>query len=213
MQIAVHDRTRMLSEKWNQQAGPHFDLTILILAAINVTAACGIIFIICYDAHAMAAFRRNSFLPYTGSRLARWRTIIEIHPAEVLPLVTAIAIALQGTVYIIVQGIGLHSLVMGCETIAQVVWPVMVVIWLTWIPSYIAPSRGICPATLIWWSTHYAKIGLAISSGLLLTFVVGAIMITDHLMRTVELDHNQRISASRVVYYLIMTTSLLVSND
>ncbi|KAL8799327.1 MAG: hypothetical protein Q9182_005971 [Xanthomendoza sp. 2 TL-2023] len=250
MQITDHDQIRALSEQWNQQAGPHFDLTILILAAINVTAACGIIVIICGDAHTMAAFRRNSSRPYTGSLMGRLRTMIEIHPAEVLPLVTATAIALQGTVYIVVQVIGLHSLVKDCEIIAQVVWPalwvvpytmlvfcletcfrlhwnksgryhkrrsiffciaaVLVATFFTWIPSYLAPSRGICPATLVWWTTHYAKIGLAISSGLLLTFVAGAIIITGLLMRNVELDHNQRISETRVVYYLIMTTSLLV---
>lgn len=36
-------------------------------------------------------------------------------------------------------------------------------------------------------------------------------MITARLMRTDDLDHNQRISASRVVYYLTMSTSLLVN--
>ncbi|KAL8695667.1 MAG: hypothetical protein Q9224_003249 [Gallowayella concinna] len=235
MQTTNDDRIRMLSEQWNQQAGPHFDLIILILAVINVATACGIIVIILYDARTMAGHRRNSSMPHTGSLMARLRTMIEIHPAEILPLVTATAIALQGTVYIILQAIGLHSLVMDCEAIAQVVWPalwivpytilvfglettfrllvnkhdqyhkrrsilyciaaVLVAVLLTWIPSYIAPSS------------------LAISSGLLLTFVASAIMITGQLMRNVELDHNQRISASRVVYYLIMSTSLLVSND
>ena len=126
MQNATNEQdtqTRLLSGVWNEQAGPHFDLIILILAVVNVTAACGIISTILYDARVLAKFRSFSTHPYTTSFMGGSRRIIDIHPAEVLPLVLSIATTLQGIVYIIVQIIGLRTLVAKCDTVAQVVWP------------------------------------------------------------------------------------------
>ncbi|KAL8884464.1 MAG: hypothetical protein Q9215_007497 [Flavoplaca cf. flavocitrina] len=172
-----HDtQTRPLSGVWNEQAGPHFDLIILILAVVNVTAACGISSTILYDARVLAKFRSFSTHPYTTSFMGGSRRIIDIHPAEVLPLVVSIATILQGIVYIIVQIIGLRTLVAKCDSVAQVVWP---------------------------------EIGLILGSGLLFTNVVCAVVITTQLMRTTNIDHNQRIAASRVVYYLIVSASLM----
>ncbi|KAL8893246.1 MAG: hypothetical protein Q9192_005455 [Flavoplaca navasiana] len=127
MQSAISEQdtqTRLLSEVWNEQAGPHFDLIILVLAVINVTAACGIISTILYDARVLAKFRSFSTNPYTTSFMGGSRRIIDIHPAEILPLVVSVATILQGIVYIIVQIIGLRTVVAKCESVAQVVWPV-----------------------------------------------------------------------------------------
>lgn len=88
---------------------------------------------------------------------------------------------------------------------------ILVAVLLTWVPSYTSLSKGICPATLIWWTTNYANIGLAIGSWLLFTNIVCAAVIRSQSMRTVDIDHNQRIAASRVVYYLIVSASLMVS--
>lgn len=119
-----HDaQTQLLSESWNEQAGPQFDLAILVLAVVNVTAACGIISTIFYDANVLAKFRSLSTKPYTSSSLGISRRVVDIHPAEILPLALSIAITVQGIVYIIVQSNGLHTLVADCEVIAQVVWP------------------------------------------------------------------------------------------
>ena len=126
MQTANSDfdrQTRLLSELWNKQAGPHFDLVILVLAVVNVIAACGIISTILYDARVLAKFRSLSTKPYTISSLGISRRVVDIHPAEILPLAVSIAITVQGIVYIAVQSIGLHTLVADCEAIAQVVWP------------------------------------------------------------------------------------------
>lgn len=123
MQILDNDRTRMLSEQWNQQAGAHFDLAILALAVMNVIAACGTIALIFYDAHVLARLRSLSATPHTKTCVGKPRKVMKMHLAEILPLATSAAIALQGTVYITVQGIGLHALVMDCRVIAQFVWP------------------------------------------------------------------------------------------
>ncbi|KAI4267483.1 MAG: hypothetical protein L6R38_008238 [Xanthoria sp. 2 TBL-2021] len=124
-----HDaQTRLLSESWNRQAGPRFDLAILVLAVVNVTAACGIISTILYDAHVLAKLRSLSTKPYTSSSHGISRRVVDIHPAEILPLAVSIAITVQGIIYIIVQSIGLQTLVADCEVIAQVVWPALLVL-------------------------------------------------------------------------------------
>ncbi|KAL8666112.1 MAG: hypothetical protein Q9168_007549 [Polycauliona sp. 1 TL-2023] len=242
-------QTRLLSEIWNEQAGHHFDLIILVLAAVNVIAALGVISTILYDARVLAKLRSFSTKPYASSFSSGSGRVIDIHPAEIIPLVVSIAITIQGIVYVVVQVLGLHELVAECVTIAQIVWPalwivpytmlvfgsetavrslqgkgfpcqtkrslllcsvaVLIAVLLTWIPSHTSPSKGICPATLVWWTKNYAKIGLAIGSGLLFTHILCAVVITSQLMRTANMNHNQRIAASRVVYYLIVSASLM----
>ncbi len=88
---------------------------------------------------------------------------------------------------------------------------ILVAVLLTWVPSYTSICRGIRPSTLVWWIAKYAHIGLAIGSSLLFTNIVCAAVITSQLMRTVDIDRNQRIAASRAVYYLIVSASLMVS--
>ncbi|KAL8778205.1 MAG: hypothetical protein Q9213_007513 [Squamulea squamosa] len=219
----VYDKqTQLLSELWNQQAGPHFDLVILILGVINVAAACLVLSTIIYDARVLANHRSLSIKPYARSFLGRARRVSHIHPAEVLPLVISIAIAAQGTVYIIVQSMGLHTLVATCKTVAQVVWPALWIVPYTILAFGVETtvrslqgkrfpcptSLGVCPTTLVWWTINYTDIGLAAGSGLLFCDVVCAIIITLQLMRTVDIDRNQRIAASRAVYYLIVSASL-----
>ena len=116
-------QTRLLSEIWNEQAGHHFDLIILVLAAVNVTAALGVISTILYDARVLAKLRSFSTKPYASSFSSGSRRVIDIHPAEILPFVISIAITIQGIVYVVVQVLGLHELVAECVTIAQIVWP------------------------------------------------------------------------------------------
>lgn len=53
-----------LSDEWVSQAGRHFDLAIIILAAVNVTAACVMIAIIVYDAYISARLHRSPLRRY-----------------------------------------------------------------------------------------------------------------------------------------------------
>lgn len=47
-----------------------------------------------------------------------------IHIAEILPLLVSVAVIVQGTIFITVQGVTLSNLnVEGCTTIAQLFWP------------------------------------------------------------------------------------------
>lgn len=114
---------RLLSESWNEQAGSGFDVAILVLAVVNVVAACAIISTIFYDAHVLAKLRSVSTIACTSSSRGTSRRLVDIHPAEILPLAVSIATTVQGIVYIVIQSIGLHTLVADCEVIAQVVWP------------------------------------------------------------------------------------------
>ncbi|KAL8919777.1 MAG: hypothetical protein Q9172_004831 [Xanthocarpia lactea] len=116
-------RARELSELWHRQAGPDFDLAILVLAVFNVAAACGIISTIFYDARVLAKSRSLSKKPNERIFLRGLSRVVEIHPAEVVPLATSIAIAIQGIIYVAVQSIRLDTLVADCESIAKVVWP------------------------------------------------------------------------------------------
>ena len=116
-------QARQFSEPCNRQAGPYFDLAILVLAVVNVAAACGIISIIFYDARFLARSRSLPDKPGKRITLRGLNRVVEIHPAEVLPLATSIAIAIQGIIYVAVQSIGLDTLVADWESIAQVVWP------------------------------------------------------------------------------------------
>ena len=116
-------RIRLLSESWIEQAGSGFDLAILVLAVVNVVAACAVISTIFYDAHVLAKLRSVSTIAYTSSSRGTSRRLVDIHPAEILPLAVSIATTVQGVVYIVIQSIGLHTLVADCEIIAQVVWP------------------------------------------------------------------------------------------
>lgn len=83
----------------------------------------------------------------------------------------------------------------------------------TWIPSNVSPKRGECLASIIWWTAHYSKVGLVIGSGLMFTFLVCASIITAQLLKTTTMDRNERIAASRVVYYFVASTIMLVWTD
>ncbi|MCJ1312054.1 hypothetical protein MMC25_005728 [Agyrium rufum] len=80
----------------------------------------------------------------------------------------------------------------------------------TWLPSFLLPERDKCLGTLIWWTSRYAIIGLILGAGLILTYVLSAAIITIQLLRTSKLDHDERIAATKVVYYL-STTVIIIS--
>lgn len=83
----------------------------------------------------------------------------------------------------------------------------------TWIPSNTTPPRRECLASLVWLTKHFAKVGLVIASGLLFTYIVCAIVTTARLVRTIKMSRDQRIAATRTVYYLVISTLIMVSHD
>ena len=81
----------------------------------------------------------------------------------------------------------------------------------TWTPSYFEPMKDTCFATLIWWTERYATIGLAISSGLMFTYFLTGIIITIQLRRSINVEPEERIAATRVVCYLGLSVLIMVS--
>lgn len=82
---------------------------------------------------------------------------------------------------------------------------------ITLIPSAVSPIKGECLPTLIWWTFHYARAGVAICLVLIFAYITSASVITFQLLGTPKIDRDQRIQASRIVYYLITSTVVIVS--
>ncbi|KAL8866812.1 MAG: hypothetical protein Q9174_006068 [Haloplaca sp. 1 TL-2023] len=83
-----------------------------------------------------------------------------------------------------------------CVTLAAIL------VLITWAPSTVAPIQGSCLASLMWWTVNYAKLGLIIASTILMIYLVCLAVITMRLFQVAQIDHSQRISATRTVVYL-----------
>ena len=81
----------------------------------------------------------------------------------------------------------------------------------TWIPSYLDPTKDSCFATLIWWTERYATIGLAICSGLIFTYFLSGTIIFIQLRRSIDVELEERIAATRIVCYLGLSVAIMVS--
>ena len=79
-----------------------------------------------------------------------------------------------------------------------------------WAASNVFPTRGACVTGLIWWTARYFKLAIVVCSGLLFLFTTSAIIITVQLIKTVKVDRAERIAATRVVYYLVVNTWIIV---
>ena len=84
--------------------------------------------------------------------------------------------------------------------------------FLTWTPSNFDKSRGPCLASLIWWTASFAKLGIVIGASLIVTYSLCALIITLQLLRRIKTDRDERIAATRVVYYLIPSVILMVEH-
>lgn len=79
---------------------------------------------------------------------------------------------------------------------------VLIMILVTWLHSRLDSTVG--------WTGLFANVGLIIGSCVLFTYIVCATAITTQLIRTTSMDTSQRISATRVVYYLIVSSLIMV---
>ena len=70
-----------------------------------------------------------------------------------------------------------------------------------------------CLGSLIWWASFWADFGVVINSVIIGLYVLTASIIAIQLYRTAELAREERIAASRTVYYLAVGTILMVSLD
>jgi hypothetical protein len=81
----------------------------------------------------------------------------------------------------------------------------------TWIPTAVVKQSDRCFGSLVWWIADYALIGAGMISCFIFFYCVLAVVIGLRLLRTAKIDPDERISASRMVYYLIFGMILLVS--
>lgn len=75
---------------------------------------------------------------------------------------------------------------------------------LTWMPTIAWPMYNRCFGSLIWFPMRYELIMICILVTLVFFFLFLAALISIQLMRTTDIDPNERIAASRMCYYLLM---------
>ncbi|KAF2097500.1 hypothetical protein NA57DRAFT_77757 [Rhizodiscina lignyota] len=78
----------------------------------------------------------------------------------------------------------------------------------TWLPTNLHKTRPKCFGDMIMRPIIYSPIALAIMTTLIAAFMVMAIIIGMRLVRTVNIDPNERIAASRIFYYLLASIAL-----
>ncbi|KAB8291783.1 hypothetical protein EYC80_006578 [Monilinia laxa] len=74
----------------------------------------------------------------------------------------------------------------------------------TWIPTHIFPQPDRCFASLVWFVSRYGKFGLSLLSTVVGLLIISAVIIFVRLSKTTLIERNQRIAASRMVYYLVV---------
>ena len=82
---------------------------------------------------------------------------------------------------------------------------------LTWIPTIAWPMFNRCFGSLIWFPMRYDLLTLVLLIVLVSLLLLLAAVISIQLMRPADVDLNERIAASRMVYYLLVTAVIYVS--
>jgi hypothetical protein len=88
---------------------------------------------------------------------------------------------------------------------------VTLMVLLTWLPTLVWPMFNRCFGSLIWYSMRYDLLALILLSVLVFICLLLAAIISIQLMRTTDVDPNERISASRMSYYLLVIALIYVS--
>ncbi|KAF2633436.1 hypothetical protein BU25DRAFT_5500 [Macroventuria anomochaeta] len=81
---------------------------------------------------------------------------------------------------------------------------------LTWIPTIAWPMFNTCFGSLIWFPMRYDLLTLVLLLILVSSLLILAAVISIQLMRTAEVDPNERIAASRMCYYLLLTAIIYI---
>jgi hypothetical protein len=83
---------------------------------------------------------------------------------------------------------------------------------LTWMPTIAWPMYNRCFGSLIWFPMRYDLLTLVILCIVVFFCLFLAAVISIQLMRTSNMDQNERISASRMTYYLLIISLIYVSS-
>lgn len=119
---------------WLSDGGDNFNLAILVLTSVNVSAAILTVVSIFYDAWSTKewdfypktryVFRQAPQCRYLTADRKFFNFVPVVHPADVLPLVFSFAVILQGIVLVGISAKESNStLSHRCSIIAQIVWP------------------------------------------------------------------------------------------
>ncbi|KAJ8106611.1 hypothetical protein OPT61_g9422 [Boeremia exigua] len=81
---------------------------------------------------------------------------------------------------------------------------------LTWIPTIAWPMLNRCFGGLIWFPMRYDLLTLVLLIILTSSLLLLAAIISIQLMRSADVDPNERIAASRMCYYLILTAVIYI---
>lgn len=84
---------------------------------------------------------------------------------------------------------------------------------LTWIPTIAWPMLNRCFGSLIWFPMRYDLLTLVLLIVLVSLLLLLAAIIGIQLMRVADVDPNERIAASRMCYYLLLTAVIYVSAE
>ncbi|QDS76758.1 hypothetical protein FKW77_001654 [Venturia effusa] len=79
---------------------------------------------------------------------------------------------------------------------------------LTWLSTRLRMPRNKCFGDLIWRSIRSAPLGVVICSFLIPSFIMMAAIIALQLHRTINVDPNERVAGTRMVYYLLLSAIL-----
>ena len=88
---------------------------------------------------------------------------------------------------------------------------VALMLLLTWIPTIIWQTPNHCIGSLVWYPIRYQFVAIIILCVMLFFFLALAAVIGIQLMRSVKVDPNERIAASRMCYYLVVAAIIYVS--
>ena len=102
------------------------------------------------------------------------------------------------------QARGKYEVTMCCVTI-------VLMLIASWILSHVFREDNLCFASLVWFLSGYGKLELAILSIIGGFLMISAVTIFTRLSTVTMIDPQQRLAASRTVYYLILGTVSLVS--
>ncbi|PQE13897.1 Bile salt-activated lipase protein [Rutstroemia sp. NJR-2017a BBW] len=72
----------------------------------------------------------------------------------------------------------------------------------TWIPTHLRTEHDHCFASLLWFISDFGEIGFILLATVAGLFLISAVVIFVRLSRSNMVEQNQRIAASRMVYYM-----------
>ncbi|KAH0565670.1 hypothetical protein GP486_000926 [Trichoglossum hirsutum] len=97
----------------------------------------------------------------------------------------------------------------GRKSIPVCLAAMLILIVVTWAPSRIYPAPDQCIASLMFYIRSKGKAGVVTISCIVVVIIISLVIITVQLSRNVRISKDERIAASRIVYYLVITVVIM----